>query len=50
MEDTACTMKYMNGIKDRATLFGPISFDSFGDVSYGFFLKTVRNGEFVRVK
>ncbi len=48
--DTECTKTFMNGVKNRPSILGPITFDTFGDVSYPFFLKTVKGGKFVKVK
>ena len=44
-----CIANYLHGLKERPSVFGPLSFDQNGDVTYGFFLKTVKNGEFVKL-
>jgi branched-chain amino acid transport system substrate-binding protein len=44
-----CTISYLTGIKNRPTILGPISFDINGDVIYDFFLKTVRDGQFIKL-
>lgn len=49
-KDYVCIQKYLEEINNRPSVFGPLSFDVNGDVTYGFFLKTVREGEFVRFK
>lgn len=46
---TKCTVEYLAGVKDRDSVFGPFSFDRNGDVAYVFFMKTVRDGKFVKV-
>jgi branched-chain amino acid transport system substrate-binding protein len=45
--DYECIGSYLQNLKDYRSVFGPLSFDENGDVFYEFFLKTVRNGEFV---
>ena len=47
-ENIQCAKDFLFNIKNRPSLFGPLSFDSNGDVTYPFFLKTVRDGKFVR--
>lgn len=47
-DDRDCAKKFLSGIKNRPSLIGPVSFDQNGDVIYPFFIKTVRNGKFVR--
>ena len=49
-EAITCTKSFLFAVKDRTSLFGPFSFDQNGDVSYGFFMKTVKDGKFVRVQ
>lgn len=43
-----CIQTYLSGLRNYSSIFGPLSFDGNGDVTYPFFLKTVRDGEFVR--
>ncbi|MDB5259252.1 MAG: Extracellular ligand-binding receptor [Candidatus Taylorbacteria bacterium] len=47
---TDCTKSFLSSIRLRESLFGPLSFDKNGDVSYAFFMKTVRDGKFVRLE
>lgn len=47
-DDKECTKTYLSGIKNRQSIVGTLSFDENGDVSYPFFMKTVRDGKFVR--
>jgi branched-chain amino acid transport system substrate-binding protein len=47
-DDRDCAKKFLSGIKNRPSLIGPVSFDQNGDVVYPFFIKTIRNGKFVR--
>ncbi len=49
MKAVECSKSFLFGIKGRSTLFGPLSFDRNGDVSYQFFMKTVRGGKFVKL-
>ncbi len=49
-KDNACIQEYLSGLDRHPSILGPLSFDENGDVSYEFFLKTVRNGEFVRLE
>jgi branched-chain amino acid transport system substrate-binding protein len=48
-KDYVCVQKYLEGIKNRPSVFGPLSFDENGDVSYGFFFKTIKDGKFIRL-
>lgn len=43
-----CAKSYLHNLKDYNSVFGNLSFDENGDVYYKFFLKTIRNGTFVR--
>jgi len=47
-KDYNCIKNYIENLKDYNSVFGPLSFDSNGDVSYDFFIKTVKEGKFVR--
>lgn len=47
-KDYACIEKYLENTKNYDSIFGPMSFDENGDVSYKFFLKTVKDAKFVR--
>ena len=42
-----CIQTYFKNTKEYNSLFGPLSFDINGDVTYPFFLKMVRDGQFV---
>ena len=44
----ACMADYLRSLQNEPSLFGSLSYDQNGDVAYGYFLKTVREGEFVR--
>jgi len=46
-KEEPCLKSYFQEIKEYNSLFGLLTFDLNGDVVYPFFLKTVRNGEFV---
>lgn len=48
--DRECAKTFLSSIKNRPSVIGPISFDEYGDVVYPFFIKTVRDGKFVRYK
>lgn len=48
-KDNECVKNYLENTEFNS-VFGPLSFDENGDVYYDFFLKTVRNGEFVRLE
>ncbi len=49
VNDAVCQKSYLLSVQNRPSLFGPLSFDVNGDVNYKFFLKTVRDGKFVRL-
>jgi len=44
-----CTGSYISSIKDRPSVFGNLTFDINGDVVHQFYLKTVRDGKFVKL-
>jgi branched-chain amino acid transport system substrate-binding protein len=44
-DDSKCISDYLYSIKDYPSVFGPISFDRNGDVSYNYFVVEIRNGE-----
>jgi branched-chain amino acid transport system substrate-binding protein len=44
-----CAKNLLFGMKSRPSLFGLLAFDNNGDVTYPFFMKTVRDGKFVRL-
>ncbi len=46
--DYDCIKDYLINIKNYPTVFGNISFNNNGDIEYDFFLKTVKNGKFVK--
>ena len=43
-----CIKSWLSNLKDYDSAFGKISFDSNGDVYYNFFLKTIKDGQFVK--
>ncbi|MBI2572457.1 ABC transporter substrate-binding protein [Candidatus Woesearchaeota archaeon] len=45
-----CARTHLNLVHNSDSIFGPISFDAAGDVSYPFMIKKVENGQFVVVK
>jgi branched-chain amino acid transport system substrate-binding protein len=45
-----CIQKHLENTKNKPSVFGPLSFDENGDVTYGLFLKTVKDGGFVRLE
>lgn len=49
VENIQCAKNFLFSVKNRLTLFGPLSFDGNGDVMYPFFMKTVKDGKFVRL-
>ncbi len=48
-KDYGCIQKKLEGFKDHPSVFGPISYDENGDISYAFLLKTVKDGKFVKL-
>lgn len=46
-EDTSCIKDYLFGLKDYQGLMGNLTFDENGDVYFPYFLKTIKDGEFV---
>jgi branched-chain amino acid transport system substrate-binding protein len=48
-KDYPCIQSYLSGLKNYKSIFGDLSFDQNGDVTYPFFLKVVRDGKFVRL-
>ncbi len=48
-KDYVCIQAYIAGIKNRPSVLGEFSFDQNGDVSYQFFLKTIKDGKFVKL-
>ncbi len=48
-KDYACIQKKLEGFKDHPSVFGPVSYDENGDISYKFFFKTVKDGKFVKL-
>ncbi len=49
-KDYVCIQKYLSSLKEYPSIFGLLSFDGNGDVSYPFFLKEVKNGQFVKLE
>jgi branched-chain amino acid transport system substrate-binding protein len=47
-KDYDCIQSYLSGLKNYRSIFGNLSFDRNGDVTYPFFLKTVKGGKFVK--
>lgn len=47
-KNSDCLKKYIHSLRGYSSIFGPLDFDSDGDVRYEYFLKTVRNGQFVK--
>ncbi len=47
-KEYACIQEYLSGLRNYPSIFGNLSFDQNGDVTYPFFLKVVRDGKFVR--
>ncbi len=43
-----CAKNYLENLSNYMSVFGNLSFDKNGDVHYKFYLKTVKNGTFVR--
>lgn len=43
-----CLINYFSTLQNHSSIFGPLSFDENGDVNYEFYLKTVKDGKFVR--
>ena len=43
-----CIKKTLTSVKDYPTVFGNISFNNNGDIEYGFVMKTVKGGKFVK--
>lgn len=46
--EQSCIKRTFTGWKDVPSVFGPLNFDANGDVTYQYFLKTVKDGKFVR--
>lgn len=46
-KEDACVKEYLEE-REFDSLFGPLDFDGNGDVRYSYFLKTVRDGRFIR--
>ena len=46
-KEASCTWRYFGDLENYNSLFGDLSFDENGDVYYDFFMKTIKNGEFV---
>ena len=47
-KDYGCIQSYLSGLRNYPSIFGRLSFDRNGDVSYPFYLKTVRSGQFMK--
>jgi branched-chain amino acid transport system substrate-binding protein len=43
-----CIQQYLTNLRDYPSIFGPVSFDQNGDISYEYFYKTIRNGAFMK--
>jgi branched-chain amino acid transport system substrate-binding protein len=48
VEAQECSKAFLFSVKNRSSVFGPLSFDMNGDVTYPFFMKTIKDGKFVR--
>lgn len=48
-KDNTCMKSWLENLKDYKSVFGDIKFDTNGDVFYNFFLKTVKDGKFVKL-
>ena len=46
--DTNCMKNKLSEVKDYPGALGILTFDKNGDVYYPYFLKTVKNGQFVK--
>ncbi len=49
-KDNDCIKNFLLNLKDYDSIFGKISFDRNGDILYPFFLKTVKDGKFLRLE
>ena len=47
-KDYGCIQDYLTNLKDYNSVFGKLSFDENGDVYYDYFLKTIKDGQFVK--
>lgn len=45
-----CLKSYLTNLKNEPSIFGPLSFDENGDITYNFFFKTVKNGQFTKLE
>ena len=48
--DKECARNLLASMQNKDSVFGPLSFDEMGDVSYPFLIKTIEDGNFVVVK
>ncbi|MDA8611484.1 ABC transporter substrate-binding protein, partial [Candidatus Pacebacteria bacterium] len=48
-KDYQCVSDFLTREEGHDSIFGKVNFDENGDISHEFFLKTVENGEFVRL-
>ncbi|MEA1929755.1 MAG: ABC transporter substrate-binding protein [Patescibacteria group bacterium] len=49
-KDYQCIQNYLTNLDGYDSIFGDLSFDNSGDVDYPFIMKTVRDGQFVRLE
>lgn len=49
-KDYECIQSFLQAQKNYKSVFGSLSFDENGDVSYPFFLKIVKSGQFVKLE
>ncbi len=48
-KDNTCVKSWLENLNDYKSVFGDIDFDNNGDIFYNFFLKTVKDGKFVKL-
>jgi branched-chain amino acid transport system substrate-binding protein len=48
--EAGCIRRQLQHMETTVTILGPTTIDEVGDIRYPIFLKTVRNGQFVRLK
>ena len=47
-KDYGCIQNYLSGLRNYHSIFGNLSFDQNGDVTYPFYLKVVKSGQFIK--
>jgi branched-chain amino acid transport system substrate-binding protein len=48
-KDYSCIQQYLSSLRGYDSVFGELSFDINGDVDYPFILKTIKNGQFIKL-